>query len=107
LSLAQTQSLIVEQEQRNRELDTQIAAVQRALPGKMRECEVAERELDVLERRRNESVAGAREARRIREEGGRDRVEEMGRWYQSTEIVLNGLGVAGSRASAGEIAVES
>jgi len=49
-----------------------------------------------LERRRNESARLAVELRRRREMGGRDEVEEMGRWYKSSEAVLRGLlGVEG------------
>ena len=50
-----------------------------------------ERELEGLERKRNEKTAAAREARTMKEEGGRDVVEEMGRWYRSKETVLRGL----------------
>jgi hypothetical protein len=58
------------------------------LPAKMRECEVVDGELDALERRKNDITAAATEARRIREEGGRDELEEKGRWYRSAEVVL-------------------
>ena len=91
LGLEETDALVAETQAKAREVERQIAALQRQLPGKMRECEVLERELEVLERRRNEKTALAREARRIREEGGRDVVEEMGRWYRSKETVLKGL----------------
>jgi len=80
--------MIEEQRERARELDHQITALQRALPAKMRECEVVEEELDALERRKNDITAAATEARRIREEGGRDELEEKGRWYKSAEVVL-------------------
>lgn len=88
LGLQETEKLVTEQRERARELDQQIAAVQRALPAKMRECEVVERELEELERRKNDVTTAAVEARRIRGEGGRDELEEKGRWYRSAEVVL-------------------
>ena len=89
--LEETLGMIEEQRERARELDRQIAALQRALPAKMRECEVVDGELDALERRKNDITAAATEARRIREEGGRDELEEKGRWYRSAEVVLRGV----------------
>ena len=89
--LEETLGMIEEQRARARELDRQIAALQRALPAKMREYEVVEGELDTLERRKNDITAAATEARRIREEGGRDELEEKGRWYRSAEVVLRGV----------------
>jgi chromosome segregation ATPase len=89
--LEETLGMMEEQRERARELDRQIAALQRALPAKMRECEVVDGELDALERRKNDITAAATEARRIREEGGRDELEEKGRWYRSTEVVLRGV----------------
>ena len=91
VGLDETARLVVEQRERARELEGQIAAVQRALPGKMRECEVVEAELEGLERRKNEVAAQAGEARRVREEGGRDELEQKGRWYRSAEVVLKAV----------------
>lgn len=91
LGLEETEALVAETQAKTREIEKQIAALQRQLPGKMRECELVERELEGLERKRNEKTAAAREARRMKEEGGRDVVEEMGRWYRSKETVLRGL----------------
>lgn len=88
LSLSATDALVLDTQARAREVEREIAALQRQLPGRIRECEVLEGELEGLERRRNEKTAVAREARRIKEEGGRDTVEEMGRWYRSKEVVL-------------------
>ncbi len=93
LSLDETNALIAGQKERAKELDRQIAAIQRALPAKMRECEVVEGELEGFERRRNEAAQQASEARRIKEEGGRDELEEKGRWYRSAEVVMRGMGV--------------
>jgi hypothetical protein len=89
--LEETERLVAEQRERARELDRQIAAVQRALPAKMRQCEVMEGELEGLERRRNDVTAAAIEARRIKEGGGKDELEEKGRWYRSAEVVLRGM----------------
>ena len=91
LGLEETQSLIAQQRERSRELEARIREVQRALPAKMRECEGVEGELERLERRRDEVARMAGEARRTREEGGRDEMEETGRWYRSAETVLRGV----------------
>jgi hypothetical protein len=91
VGLEETERLVAEQRERARELDRQIAAVQRALPAKMRECEVVEGELEGLERRKNDVTAAAMEERRIKEVGGRDELEEKGRWYRSAEVVLRSV----------------
>ena len=91
LGLEETQNLIAEQNKRSKELEAQIREVQRALPAKMRECEGVEGELERLERRRDEVARMAVEARRVREEDGRDEMEERGRWYRSAETVLRGV----------------
>jgi len=91
VGLEETQQLIQEQRERARELDRQIAAMQRALPAKMRDCEVVEAELEALERKKNDITAAAREAMRIREEGGMDELEQKGRWYRSAEVVLRAV----------------
>jgi len=47
-----------------------------------------------LERRRNESTRLAIEMTRRREArsgGGRDEVEDLGRWYRGSEAVLKGV----------------
>lgn len=55
-----------------------------------------ERELAVLEKRKTEAITQAREAKRRKEEGESDGLEEMGRWYRSAEEVLKRLvGVEG------------
>lgn len=96
LSLEETGRLLEEQEREERELDGLIAEVQAQMPERMRECERAERELEELEGRRNESTRLARETRRLKEMGGRDLLDEQGRWYQSSEVILRELlGVKG------------
>jgi DNA repair exonuclease SbcCD ATPase subunit len=91
LSLPDTEKLVRQQKEESAALDKQIAALQRQMPAKTRECEMAERELEALEKRRSEVSAAASAARRIKAEGGRDELEEKGRWYQSAETVLRGL----------------
>jgi HAMP domain-containing protein len=91
MSLTATQSALEEQQAKNAEIDRQIAELQRQMPGKVREVEKMDRDLADLERKRNESARLAIEGRRRREEGGRDEMEEMGRWYRGKESVLRGL----------------
>ncbi|OAP59085.1 hypothetical protein AYL99_06383 [Fonsecaea erecta] len=97
LSLTATEQALVEQRERNAEIDRQIAEIQKQMPAKVREVEKMDRELAELEKRRNESTKLAIEGRRRREQGGRDEVEELGRWYKANEAVMKGLlGVEGS-----------
>ncbi len=91
MSLVATREAVLEQQRRNRELDGKIVALQRQLPRKIEECEKVEGELEDLEAKRDECTRLARQMRRAREEGGRDVLEEQGRWYRSSEVVLIGL----------------
>ncbi|KAL1959644.1 hypothetical protein VTO42DRAFT_1679 [Malbranchea cinnamomea] len=91
LPLADTLSLLAEREAELQSLDRQLAAVGAALPRKTREAEAMEREIYSLQRKRNEVVAQAKEARRKKEEGESDGLEEMGRWYRGVEKTLNSL----------------
>jgi chromosome segregation ATPase len=88
LSLSETEELVKQQKEKATSLDKQIAALQRQMPAKIRACEMAERELEGLEKRRGEVSTAANLARKIREQGGRDTLEEKGRWYRSAETVL-------------------
>jgi chromosome segregation ATPase len=88
LSLTETEELVKQQKEKAATLDKQIAALQRQVPTKIRECEMVETELEALEKRRSEVSAAANAARKIKEEGGRDELEEKGRWYRSAETVL-------------------
>ncbi|KAJ5623085.1 hypothetical protein N7490_011690 [Penicillium lividum] len=88
LSLPATAKLLADREAELAALNRQIAAVQNSLPRKTREAEAIERECSVLERRKVEAVAQAREARRKKQEGETDGTEEMGRWYRSAEETL-------------------
>ncbi|KIW95814.1 uncharacterized protein Z519_02878 [Cladophialophora bantiana CBS 173.52] len=91
LSLSATEQALLEQRERNAEIDRQIAELQRQMPAKVREVEKMDRELAELEKRRNESARLAVEGRRRREQGGRDEMEELGRWYRANEAVMKGL----------------
>lgn len=96
LSLEETALALEEQRARNREIDEQIELLQRQLPATTRECERVDRELVDLEKKRNEATRLAREVRRRKEEGGRDELDELGRWYRGSDVVLRGLlGVEG------------
>jgi chromosome segregation ATPase len=88
VALVETETLIKQQKEKAAQLDREIAALQRQIPVKIRECVMAERELETLEKRRSEVSAAANAARKIKEGGGRDDLEEKGRWYRSAEAVL-------------------
>ena len=91
LSLDETTDLVAMQQERSRELDRQIAALERQMPAKVRECECVDRELERMEGKRNEAARMAMEAKKVKEEGGRDELEEKGRWYRSAEMVLRSV----------------
>ncbi|RMZ92170.1 hypothetical protein DV736_g558, partial [Chaetothyriales sp. CBS 134916] len=91
LSFADTEAALKECSARNAELDREIDRLQRQMPAKDRECKKAERELELLQRRRNEATTLATETRRIRAEGGRDYVSEKGKWYAAQETVMHSL----------------
>ncbi|KAK5071950.1 hypothetical protein LTR64_004271 [Lithohypha guttulata] len=91
LSLEETQMLVQEQRRRQEGLRGQLDTFERELPAKMRECEKAERELVEIETRRNEVTRTARDALRRKAEGKPDLLEQQGRWYKSSEVVLKGL----------------
>ena len=96
MGLQDTLALIEKRQQEMREMEQRIQGSQREIPGKIRECEIVERDLEALEKRKNAAAAEAREARRRKEQGekgGRDEVEERGRWYRSQEQVFRGLGL--------------
>ncbi|KAL1991309.1 hypothetical protein VTN49DRAFT_5301 [Thermomyces lanuginosus] len=91
LSLPATLSLLAEREAELAAVERQLTSLHSALPRKTREAEAMERELSVLERRRNEAMAQAQEAKRRKREGESDGLEEMGRWYRSAEANLKQL----------------
>ena len=92
LSLSATEQALQEQRERNAEVDQSDRGVTETKAWEStREVEKMDRELAELERRRNESTKLAVEGRRRREEGGRDEMEELGRWYRASESVMKGL----------------
>ncbi|KAJ9294831.1 hypothetical protein DTO271G3_6393 [Paecilomyces variotii] len=96
LPLPATLALLSEREAELAALNRQLASLQNTLPRKTREAEAMERELGVLERKKGEAVAQAKEAQRRKREGESDGLEEMGRWYRGTEESLKQLlGVEG------------
>ena len=88
LTLPATLSRLAEREVELAALDRQVATLQSALPRKTREAETLERELGVLERRKIETAALAREAQRKKQEGESDGLEESGRWYRGAQEAL-------------------
>ncbi|KAJ5703984.1 hypothetical protein N7493_011122 [Penicillium malachiteum] len=88
LTLPATMELLSEREAELAALNRQIAAVQNSLPRKTREAEAIERECSVLERRKEEAIMQAREARRKKQKGETDGTEEMGKWYRGAEEIL-------------------
>ncbi|EHY54548.1 hypothetical protein HRR90_002636 [Exophiala dermatitidis] len=92
MPLEATQQALDDLKARNLELDHQISLLQHQMPAKDREVEKVDRELAELEKRRNESTRLAVELRKRREQGGgRDEMEELGRWYRGSEAVLRGV----------------
>lgn len=96
LPLPATLSLLSEREAELAALNRQLATLQNTLPRKTREAETLERELGVLERRKIEATAQAREAQRKKQEGESDGLEEMGRWYRGAEETLKKVVGVGS-----------
>ncbi|KAL9114230.1 MAG: hypothetical protein Q9227_001652 [Pyrenula ochraceoflavens] len=94
LGLAETLAAGAKREEELVAVEREIEALRRKMPGKERECEVVERELEGLERRKNDVCRLAGEERRRREEGGRDRVEEAGRWWRGVEGTMKGFGLS-------------
>lgn len=91
LPLSETLSLVAEREAELASLNRQIAAAENTLPRKTREAEAIERELGVLDKRKNEAINQARVAQRRKLEGKSDGLEEMGRWYRGAEETLRRL----------------
>jgi myosin heavy subunit len=88
LSLTDTEEAIKQQKEKAAALDKQIMALQRQMQANTRECEMAEKDLETLEKRRSEVCAAANAARKIKDGGGKDELEEKGRWYRNAEMVL-------------------
>lgn len=96
LGLADTAALLAARDADRAALDARIAAVGAALPRRERERERVEAELGPLRERKAVAVGQALEARRRREEGGVDGLEEKGRWFRASGMALESmLGVEG------------
>ncbi|KIW15421.1 hypothetical protein PV08_05467 [Exophiala spinifera] len=93
LSLDETARALEEQNARMAGVEERIDALERDIPSKVARLEEVDRELAELDRRRNESVRLAVEGKRRKEAGGRDEVEELGKWYRCQEVVMKGLGL--------------
>ncbi|KAJ5248311.1 hypothetical protein N7524_012271 [Penicillium chrysogenum] len=91
LPLPATLALLAEREAELAALNRQLAAAHSALPRKTREAEAVERERSVLERRKSDAIAQAREAQRKKQQGESDGLEEIGRWYRGAEEALKEL----------------
>lgn len=91
LGLEATEGLVEDGKRMELDLDREIRILEEELERKTRECQAIEQDLDGLETRRNEVTKAVRDARKLKEEGGRDRLEEQGRWYASSEAVMRGL----------------
>ncbi|KXG46117.1 uncharacterized protein PGRI_049730 [Penicillium griseofulvum] len=83
LPLPATLALLAEREAELAALNRQLATMHNTLPRKTREAEAVERERSVLERRKSDAIAQAREAQRKKQQGESDGLEEMGRCLQA------------------------
>jgi chromosome segregation ATPase len=88
LPLPATLTLLSERESELSSLDAQIRALQNNLPRKSRELERLESELQPLMAQKKTVVSQAKEARKRREEGGVDDMEQKGRWYRASHTAL-------------------
>jgi chromosome segregation ATPase len=91
LPLAATRDLLESRKAELEALNNQLAALQQAVPRKMRELERLEHELKPLEVQKAVTISAAKEARRRKEEcdnGMGDDLELQGRWYRSAESGL-------------------
>lgn len=94
LSLRDTVSLLGERESELTSLDSALGILQSLIPRKARELERLEAELQPLQNQKKFAVAQAKEARKRREEGGVDELEQKGRWYKASYTALaKSLGV--------------
>ncbi|KAM5490034.1 hypothetical protein MaudMau93_002896 [Microsporum audouinii] len=91
LPLEATLRLLADKDAELTSIKRTLASAETALVRKTGEAEALERELAVLEKKRNEVVAQAKEAQRRKLQGESDGLEEMGRWYAGAEQILKGL----------------
>ncbi|OTB07320.1 hypothetical protein M426DRAFT_318005 [Hypoxylon sp. CI-4A] len=91
LPLAKTLDLVESKKRQKAELDRQLEQLQSQVPRKKKELDRLQAELQPLEMKRQNSMAGAKEARRRKEAalgGVQDDLEERGRWFRATDINL-------------------
>ena len=100
LPLGKTLDLTARRKREQQELARELEALQARVPRKEKEAERLRAELQPLETRRQNSLAGAREARRRKEAalgGAADDLEQRARWWRASEgvleqVVLGGVG---------------
>ncbi|KAI4207735.1 MAG: hypothetical protein LQ346_000385 [Caloplaca aetnensis] len=82
-----------QRERQREEVEWELKALQREIPGKGRELETLRDELKRLGREKEKAVEGAREAVKSRKNGGEvgDDLEMKGRWLKGCEEGLKGL----------------
>ena len=88
LSLTDTISLLAEKESELASLDSKLSILQSLIPRKARELERLEAEIQPLHNQKRFAVVQAKEARKRREEGGVDELEQKGRWYKASHTAL-------------------
>ena len=92
MPLQPTLSLLSEKEAELSNLDRRIAALQAAIPEKRRAIADLEADLGLLERRKNDAVQSANEAKQGRDNGGNgDELEDRGRWLRGVEGSLKAM----------------
>lgn len=91
LPLGRTLELVDERKAERAQLDRELEQLRARLPRKKKELERLEVEVQNLEAKRQTSTAAAKEAKRRKENalgGVEDDLEERGRWWRSSEVVL-------------------
>lgn len=91
LPLGRTLELVEERKAERAQLDRELEQLRARLPRKKKELERLEVEVQSLEAKRQTSTTAAKEAKRRKENalgGVEDDLEERGRWWRSSEVVL-------------------
>ncbi|KAI9689208.1 MAG: hypothetical protein M1822_000946 [Bathelium mastoideum] len=92
LPLSATLTLKAQKEAQLETLNTQLAQLQAGIPHQSHELERLQKDLEQLDAQKQGTVAAATEARRRREGwGGRDELEDRGRWARACEGALRGM----------------
>lgn len=87
-----TLELLSEREDELTSINSQIEALQAALPGKQAQVEQVRDEVSMANARKIKAVEEAKEARKRRENGGMgDELEQRGRWLRGVETGLRGM----------------